>query len=32
MMSPGTYQRLAAQGVPMTAIAQDARRVIVRRQ
>ncbi|QOK91972.1 glycosyltransferase family 39 protein [Ralstonia pseudosolanacearum] len=32
MMSPGTYQRLAAQGVPMTVIAQDARRVIVRRQ
>ncbi|WP_197387736.1 glycosyltransferase family 39 protein [Ralstonia pseudosolanacearum] len=32
MMSAGTYQRLAAQGVPMTVIAQDARRVIVRRQ
>ncbi len=32
MMGPGTYQRLAAQGVPMTVIAQDARRVIVRRQ
>ncbi|WP_197340462.1 glycosyltransferase family 39 protein [Ralstonia solanacearum] len=32
MMSPGTYQRLAAQSVPMTVIAQDTRRVIVRRQ
>jgi 4-amino-4-deoxy-L-arabinose transferase-like glycosyltransferase len=31
MMGPGTYDRLAAQGVPMTVIAQDNRRVIVRR-
>lgn len=31
MMGPGTYDRLAAQGVPMIVIARDARRVIVRR-
>ncbi|MGM3276198.1 glycosyltransferase family 39 protein [Ralstonia sp. 24A2] len=31
MMGPGTYDRLATQGVPMTVIARDARRVIVRR-
>jgi len=31
MMGPGTYDRLATQGVPMTLIARDARRVIVRR-
>lgn len=31
MMGPGTYDRLAAQGVPMIIIARDARRVIVRR-
>ena len=31
MMGPGTYDRLAAEGVPMIVIARDARRVIVRR-
>ena len=31
MMGPGTYDRLAAQGVPMVVIARDARRVVVRR-
>jgi hypothetical protein len=31
MMGPGTYDRLAAQGVPMVVVARDARRVIVRR-
>ncbi|WP_296225205.1 glycosyltransferase family 39 protein [Ralstonia sp. UBA689] len=31
MMGPGTYDRLAAQGVPMTVITRDDRRVIVRR-
>lgn len=31
MMGPGTYDRLATQGVPMIVIARDARRVIVRR-
>lgn len=30
MMGPGTYDRLATQGVPMIVIARDARRVIVR--
>lgn len=31
MMGPGTYDRLATQGVPMIVITRDARRVIVRR-
>jgi len=31
MMGPGTYDQLAARGVPMIVIARDARRVIVRR-
>ncbi|WP_439891399.1 glycosyltransferase family 39 protein [Ralstonia sp. 25C] len=31
MMGSGTYDRLAAQGVPMVVIARDARRVVVRR-